>query len=82
MRHSIELALSSPSLQLDLVPFPSLQQPLIGRPADIAPVEEVWPNEIDGTCNRNKSVSKHTIQPTVIKPHSSDSRCHTPTKSC
>jgi hypothetical protein len=51
MRHSVELALSNPSSQLDLVPFPGLKQPLISRPADIASVEEVWPNEVDRACN-------------------------------
>jgi antitoxin (DNA-binding transcriptional repressor) of toxin-antitoxin stability system len=54
MRHSVELALSNPSPQLNLVPFPSLQQPLISRPAKIAAIEEMWPKKIDRTCNRRK----------------------------
>jgi hypothetical protein len=58
MRHSVELALSNPSPQLNLVPFSSLQQPLISRPAKIASIEEMWPKDIDRTCN--KSVSKRT----------------------
>jgi hypothetical protein len=52
VRHGVELAFTSSSLQFNLVPFPGLQQPLIRRPADIASIEEMWPNEIDRTCNR------------------------------
>ena len=54
MRNSVELALSNPSPQFNLVPFPSLQQPLISRPAKIAAIEEMWPKDIDRACSRKK----------------------------
>lgn len=47
MRQCIILSLSNTRLQIHLVPFTSLQQPLVRRSADIATTEEVRPDEID-----------------------------------
>lgn len=47
MRNGVVLALSSTWPQVDLIPRTSLQKPLVRWSADVATIEEMWPNDID-----------------------------------
>lgn len=55
MRNRIILALSWTRSKRDLFPRAGLQEPLVGRPCDIAAIEKVRPHDVDEACVRSSA---------------------------